>query len=456
MLETVREYAVERLTENGASAAIRQHHAEVFLALAEVAAASLERAEQVAWLDRLEQEHDNLRAALGWAVEQQQAALGLRLATALRLFWFMRGYLTEGRERLAQLLAIDYDAPSARAQALDCGGFLARYQGDYAAAAALIRESLTLWRRLEYRQGIADALSNLGYVLLHQGDYAAARAVYEESLALNGAVGNAQGRADCLSHLGVAAFYQGDTATAQRLHEESLAIWRALGDIEGVAYALYHLGDVGLSQADEVAAAQRFRESLAASVELGWPWGIVSAMEGVVGLAVLHRRPHAALRLTGFTARLRKTVAIPLAPAREQVLAGRLEPTHTMLDAPALAAALAEGEALTLEQAVDHAFAELTLGATAGAARATPPGSSLETFGGLTAREREVAALIAAGHANREIATTLVVGLKTVEAHVTRILTKLGFSSRAQVAAWAVAKGLAPAPEDLEARMRRD
>jgi non-specific serine/threonine protein kinase len=418
-----------------------------------MAAASLEGAAQGAWLSRLEQEHDNLRAALGWAVEQQQAALGLRLATALRLFWFMRGYLTEGREQLAQLLALADISDRDRAQALDCAGFLARYQGDYAAATHLIGESLAIWRRLEHTQGVADALSNLGYVMLHQGDYTAARAMYEESLALNQVSGNLQGRADCLSHLGMAAFYQGDAATAQRLHEDSLAIWRALGDIEGVAYALYHLGDVALSHAN-AAAASRFTESLAASVELGWPWGIVSAVEGAAGFAALHHRPHAAMRLAGFAARLRTTVAIPLATAREQLLARRLEPAHTMLDAPALAAALVEGEALSLEQAVDDAFAELAASTAAGAAGANPPESTAETFGGLTAREREVAALIAAGQANREIATTLVVGVKTVEAHVSRILTKLGFASRAQIAAWAVAKGLASAPEDLESRTR--
>jgi non-specific serine/threonine protein kinase len=459
MLETIREYALEQLAgprgHPGEWAAIRRQHAAVFLALAEAATAALEGADQAAWLARLQQEHDNLRAAIGWAVEQGEVAIGLRFATALRLFWFMRGYLTEGRERLAQILALGAVSERDRAQALDCAGFLARYQGDYAAATRLIGESLAIWRRLEHTQGIGDSLSNLGYVMLHQGNYPAARALYEESLGLNQAAGNQQGRADCLSHLGVAAFYQGDAAAAQQLHQESLAIWRALGDVEGVAYARYNLGDVALSRADQAAAALWFKECLTASVELGWPWGIVSAVEGAAGLAATHRRPQAALQLAGFAARLRKTVAIPLSPAREQMLSRRLEPARRMLAEPACAAAWAAGEGLALEQAVEDASAELADSAVASAIGAEPPERSPEAVGGLTARERQVAALVAEGHSNRAIAAALVVGLKTVEAHVTRILIKLGFSSRAQVAAWAVAKGLAHAPQDLEARTRK-
>ncbi len=153
MLETIREYALEQLSASGELPTIRRKHAEFFLTFAETAAAALEGAEQSMWLSQLQQEHDNLRAALGWAVEQQESSIGLRFATALRLFWFMRGYLTEGRERLAQILALAHGNASARAKALDCAGFLARYQGDYTAAASLISESLQIWRGLGHIQG---------------------------------------------------------------------------------------------------------------------------------------------------------------------------------------------------------------------------------------------------------------------------------------------------------------
>jgi non-specific serine/threonine protein kinase len=455
MLETIHAYALERLTATAERAAIRRRHAAVFLALAEAAEIELEGAEQGTWLNRLQQEHDNLRAALDWVVEQEDAATGLRFARALRLFWFMRGHLTEGRARLARILKLAGGSAAARAKALDSAGFLARYQGDYTAAAAIIDESLALWRAVGSNQGIADALSNLGYVALHQGDYAAARSMYEESLNLYRALENEQGRADCLSHLGTAAFYQGDSVAAQDYHEESLAIWRALGDGEGVAYALYNLGDVFCFQGDDTAAVLRFKESLTTSVQLGWPLGIVCAMEGVAGLAALYAHPEVALRLAGFAAWLRKAIA--LSPPRQDVLARRLEPIRQALSESAYAAAWAEGEALALEHAVDYAFAELaTLSedATHRAPPHTPRQPQKEDFGGLTAREREVATLIAQGKSNRAIAAALAVGIKTVEAHTTRALTKLGFSSRAQIAAWAVAKGLAPAPPDLAALVR--
>jgi non-specific serine/threonine protein kinase len=454
MLETIYEYARERLAASVEQEAIRRKHAAVFLALAEAAETELEGAKQATWLNRLQQEHDNLRAALDWVAEQGDTDTGLRFARALRLFWFMRGHLTEGRAHLARVLKLVGGSAAARAKALDSAGFLARYQGDYVAAATFIDESLALWRAVGSAQGIADALSNLGYVALHQGDYAATRSMYEESLDLYRTLGNAQGRADCLSHLGAAAFYQGDSAAALDFHAESLAIWHALGDGEGVAYALYNLGDALCFQGDDTAAVVRFKESLTTSVELGWPWGIVCAMEGVAGLAALYARPEVALRLASFAAWLRRAIAIPLSPPRQEVLARRLEPIRQALSESAYLAAWAEGQGFTLEHAVEYAFAELaTLSeeVTRREAPHAPRQPTKEDFGGLTAREREVAALIAQGKSNRAIAAALVVGVKTVEAHTTRILTKLGFSSRAQIAAWAVAKGLAPAPQDLAA-----
>src|SRR5262249_19984932 len=219
-------------------------------------------------------------------------------------------------------------------------------------------------------------------------------------------------------------------------------------------YALYKLGDVAFARSDVAGAARWYAEGLAASVELGWPWGIVSVVEGAAGIAALRSRPHVALQLAGFTAQLRTAVGIPLSAAREHLLMRRLAPAGRAVGESEAAAAWAAGESLALEQAVAASFAELAIGEATTAVAAESPGTTPAACGGLTARECEVATLIARGHSNRAIATTLVVGVKTVEAHITRILTKLGFSSRAQVAAWAVAKGLAPAPEDLDARMR--
>jgi non-specific serine/threonine protein kinase len=430
---------------------VRQKHADAFLRLAESAAPGLEGAEQGTWLGRLQQEHDNLRVALAWQVERQDATRGIRLVVALRLFWFMRGYLTEGREWLRRLLALPNVSMDDRARALDCAGFLARYQGDHGAATELIRESLALWRNLQNAQGIADALSNLGYVSLHQGDSLAARALYEESLSLNRVYGNEQGIADCLSHLGTAAFVQGDLGTARKFHEEALSIWERLRDIEGVAYAQYHLGDVSLSQGDQGAAARWFVTCLATAVELEWPLAIVSAVEGAAALSVRRGRPETAVRLAAFAAHMRQTVTIPLSSERAQLLEHRLAPARVALTDQSFADAWTAGEALTFEQAVEIARNEL---ATAENQAGKLPWHDHEpdelnmASSGLTAREQEVARLIAQGRSNRQIAAALVVGIKTVEAHTSRILAKLGFSSRTQIAVWAVEHGLTRAEKD--------
>jgi predicted ATPase/DNA-binding CsgD family transcriptional regulator len=447
MLATIQEYAWEQLRASGEQAAIRGRHAQAFRALVELAATKLEGSDQATWLNRLEDEHDNLRAAIDWAIEEREVEFGLQLVTVLRLFWFLRGHMTEGRERLAQMLALG-GAPVTRARALDCAGFLARYQGDDAEAAAQIGESLALWRTLGDQQGIANALSNLSYVLLHQGDYATARAMYQEALDLYRALGNEQGRADCLSHLGLVEFFEGEYAAAQALHQQSLAIWQVLGDTEGIAYALHHLGDCSLAQGDGIAAAKYLQGSLQTSATLGWSLGIVNALEGVAGVAAWFARPVAALQLAAAAAHLRQTFAIQPSAARAHLLARRLEPARQALSEAERAAAWATGSARDLEWSVGEALAELAAMIASAVPPAHPP--SPPPPGGLTAREHDVAILIAQGYPNRAIAKKLVVSVKTVEAHMSRILTKLGFSSRAQVAAWAVARGLAPAPSSLD------
>jgi predicted ATPase len=250
LLETIRQYAQERLLAAGELDATRAGHLRFYLQLAEAAEPQLEGAQQAAWLDRLEQDHDNLRTALEWAIATRQTDLGVKLGVALRQFWFMRGYLSEGRMRLEEILARPATTLSlvAQAQALNSAGLLARYQADYAAAQAHIRASLAIQRQLGDEKGIADALSNLGYVTLHQGDDGAAGILYEESLAINRQLGNEQGMADSLSHLALVAFQHGDYATANTLDHQSLVIWRKLGDQQGVAWALNKLGHTAADQ----------------------------------------------------------------------------------------------------------------------------------------------------------------------------------------------------------------
>jgi tetratricopeptide (TPR) repeat protein len=261
LLETVRQYGQERLVASGGVEAARDRHLAWYLALAEEARPHLEAPEQGVWLDRLEREHDNLRAALGWSIRAAgDASLGQRLAGALWRFWYMRGYSSEGQGWLEAALAMgDQDSPAARATALNGAGLMAFDQGDLTQAAARYEESLGLRRELGDTGGIASSLNNLGKVA---GDLGRAAALYEEALALYREQGDHRGSAEALSNLGLVAVRQGDPARAAALHEEALRLHRELGNTEGIAYALGDLGRVAASQRDLGRATALHEEAL--------------------------------------------------------------------------------------------------------------------------------------------------------------------------------------------------
>jgi predicted ATPase/DNA-binding SARP family transcriptional activator len=253
--EVLRQYAAEKLQEHpDAPAFVGQAHALYYLELAEQAEIGLRGDEQEYWLARLEREHDNLRAALGWAREQAALEVGLRLAAALSRFWYVRGYYSEGRAALAAVLAWPGgDAPGGRARrakALQAAGDLARAQGDYPAARALSDESLTLYRALGTQQEIATALNRRAIVAWNEGDHPLARTLYDESLAISRVVGDPLDLSVTLGNLGNLAFVDGDYVAARALLEESLALARAVGNAYHLAIRLNNLGNVALLQAD--------------------------------------------------------------------------------------------------------------------------------------------------------------------------------------------------------------
>jgi predicted ATPase/class 3 adenylate cyclase len=400
LMETVREYARERLLEKGGDEAVRDRHLDYFLALAEEAEPKLTGAEQAEWLQRLDEEHDNLRSALTWS-SGGDAGSGLRLAGALWWFWYARGYFGEGRSWLSGLLAAapSAQAAAARAKALNGAGRLARQQSDYPAAQALLNESLTIQRKLGDRRGIATSLNNLGLMAWDQGDYPSARTLYEESLAIRRELGDRWGIAVSLNNLGGVAFDEGDYVAARALHEESLAIRRELGDRRGiasslgnlgnVAYAQGHypvsralfeesltisrevgdrqgigfslgtLGNVAAAQGDNASARAFFKQSLAIRLELGDRWGIAEVLEGLSYVALALAKPGRAIRIDGAAERLRQEIGSPL-PSNERprydrhVAAARA----ALGDDVAFGRAWHEGHALTLEQAIELALAE--------------------------------------------------------------------------------------------------
>ena len=271
MFETIREYGLEQLEVSGEAALIRRQHASFFLKLAARAEPELSGTNQETWLAQLETEHDNLRAALHWAKESEETEMSLRLAGALWRFWLVRGHLSEGRERLADILtaAGTSSRTAMLAKAITGAGTLAHNQGDYTAARSLYEESLAVWQEVGDKAGVADALNNLGWVAWRQSDYIAARALSEKSLALHQELSDKKGVAHSLNNLGWVAHFQGDYAKARAFHERSLRLRRELGDKRSIAFTLNNLGWAVYKQGDEEQAKRLLVEAIGLLRQVG-------------------------------------------------------------------------------------------------------------------------------------------------------------------------------------------
>jgi predicted ATPase len=275
MLETVREYAWERLAAHDETGAAQQAHLEYYLALAEAAAPHLRDAEQARWLARLDAERDNLRVALRHSIETVDAARGLRVANALLWYWYSRSAAREGRDWLERLLALDAGqehntAPrDVRALALNSAGIFAYEHGDYVGATTHYEASLALRRADGHRAGVAVTLCNLGIIAAQRDEYARAAALYEESVAILREEGPPGSLARTLNGLGVVAGWQGRYDLACSCHEESLAIKREAGDQLGCAVSLHNLGELAYQQGNLARAEALCQESLALLRSLG-------------------------------------------------------------------------------------------------------------------------------------------------------------------------------------------
>ncbi len=396
LLETVRQYAGERLLETGESDEWRTKHRDNFLAFAEEAVPQLSGPDQGVWLERFEIEHDNLRSALKWCREQCDGNdLGLRLAGALWRFWWIRGHISEGRDWLTGLLAVEPggQSGSVRALALNGAGSLASQQGDYTAALELLAEGLAIRRELGDRLGVAVSLNSLGNVAKAQGDHLNARAVFEESLAIFRELDDRYGVAVALGNLGIMATEQVDYPTAWTMHQESLAIMREAGNRLGIAMALCNLGFVALHRGeysmsealqsesltiardlgdrrtianalqglgavageldDRIAGQQLLKESVKIWQELGDPRGIAGSLEQLAPLA----HPPRAAQIWGASERLRKEIGSPLMPCEISKYDRRVSSARAdMGDDAAFYQAWQEGRLMTTEQAVEFAL----------------------------------------------------------------------------------------------------
>jgi non-specific serine/threonine protein kinase len=358
------------LIESGNAAALQKRHLDWYLQVAEKAEPELTGADQRMWLDRLEVEHDNLRAALESSkVDESHSDVGLRMAAALRHFWNVRGHFTEGRSWLETMLSRAPDAPAAvRAKALAGAGFLASRLGDYDGSITLCTDSLSLFRQLGDLSGISQALFFLGVAAVAQRSYERAKTFFMESLTLSREAGNKRRMAIALNSIGEVARCQGDFDAARASYQESLALKREVGDTYGSALTLGNLGYVALHQRDYDAATALFTEALSIGRPLMSKVGIAVHLAGFGGVAAARGEYERGARLLAAADNLLSLLGASLEPSDRDEYERSVAAVRSGLGATTFAAACAQGKAMTLDEAVDYALGSAEPAGAAGSA----------------------------------------------------------------------------------------
>jgi non-specific serine/threonine protein kinase len=401
LLETVRHFARLHLEASGEAPMVSDRHLQWYVELAEALRETLRGPGQAVASAQLELERDNTSAALLWARQRGAQSMGLRLAIALRRHWEMRGRLSEGREWLDTLLALD--APEAEgaelaliAQALNACGLLAFGQGDYrratalheqslalerglgnleataatlnnlgniavrtgdyAQASALYQEALTLFQVLENEGAIATVLNNLGSIAVDQGDHALAAQFYDQSLALRRRLNDVSGTSESLANLGHLAFSRGDHTSAESLLDESLSLRRVIGDAGAVSESLRMLAQVALTRGDRLRAADLYRESLELCRKADDVWGSAACLQGFAEVSASQERYEDAAVFCSIADTLRHRIGAALASADREAYQRITTLARNALGDVAFAAAGAHASVLTVEAAMARAF----------------------------------------------------------------------------------------------------
>jgi predicted ATPase/DNA-binding CsgD family transcriptional regulator/Tfp pilus assembly protein PilF len=485
MLETIREYALQSLNASGEADAMRRRHAEYYLRLAESAAPALKGPQQLAWLNRLETELDNLRAALGWALQSGEVERGLRAASALRAFWSARAHLSEGREWLTSMLARPEASANteARVEALYTSGFLASIAGEpalslleastnlarelgtagmrvlalslaeraYVAvsrgpaeARAMADESLSIARQSGDTRATTASLGSLGWVFMQAGDYSAAQFSYEESIRLLRELGDKWQVGQALGNIGMVLYEKGEYLAAAGYLEQALEIMREFGDSRNSADAMQDLGRVVLAQGNYPRAQLMYEQSLTISRGLGNKRGIMMVLEAFASLAVARGRFESAVRLFGAIEALLAETGGELEPHYRADFDRNLAAARAQLDEAAFQRAWAAGRAMSMDQAIEYALATpLEPEPLVPAAQAAAEPRPKEPYpAGLSAREMEVLRLVVSGLTDAQVAEQLVLSPRTVGTHLQSIYSKLGVNSRTAATHWAFEHGL--------------
>ncbi|HEX5914747.1 MAG TPA: LuxR C-terminal-related transcriptional regulator, partial [Rubrobacter sp.] len=446
LLEPVRQYARERLEESGEADAFRHRHAEFFLELAEEVAPELTAANQRAWAERLEADHDNLRAALSWSLEREPE-MALRLAAKLARFWEMQARFVEGSEWLEAALRQSGRAEltidvATRAKLLSEAGTFAFHRADFDRAVELHGEALKLYRQLGDDSGVAFALMCLGVQHFEKGDYERAAPYLEEALVVSRRSGNIRNIAGTLHNLAEVERQRGNYERAKALGMESIALAREIEDDWGLSMAVGWVGMLAVWSGDEHDLAERFlKEGLSLNRKIGnWAY-IAYCLEGFAGLAGAREQGMRAARLWGAAEALRTNIGAPLPPEPRSYYERSMAAARVLLGEIAWESAFAQGMAMSAQEAAEYASSEEVVPAP----ESPPTGEETVaplTTDPLTAREREVAAMVAQGLSNRQIARELFLSERTIEAHVSKILRKLDLTSRTEIASWATEQRL--------------
>ncbi|MCL2535986.1 MAG: LuxR C-terminal-related transcriptional regulator, partial [Nocardiaceae bacterium] len=447
MLETLRDYGLDKLDEGGERTECRRLHRDWYLELAERAEAEWIGPDQIEWIARLSRETANLRAALEFCVDEPgEGASGVELANALFPWWFCRGMFGEARRWFDRVFAASDEQPvPVRVLALCAASQLAGMQEDFAAGAELVRRAERLARLTGDPVATAMVAQAAGRQALYRGELGRALEYLESSLASFRDAGHAHGLIWALQALGLVGGMVGDIGLARSCHEEVLGITQARGEREYRARAMYLLSLTLWRQGDRDRATRLFTEALQLTRQVGDHFAVAGCLESLAWGEAAARQGERAAILSGAAEALRRAMGTPPVPI-PTMLSCHLECrrlSRRILGDRAFEAAFAKGTELEFVDAVDYALgredvrlsrAEMDA-PTAPMRIVTPPTEA----SALTRRERQVADLVAQGLTNREIAEILVISQRTAEGHVERVLAKLGFGSRTQIAAWVAA-----------------
>lgn len=463
MLETVREYALEQLEGSGEAEAQREKHADYYMMVAERAVVGMGETEKAKSLAKLAPDLENLRAVMhrlmkGSATEGSDDAL--RMLRTLHDFWQQHLHLSEFRAWFDMALAqAGPGATTLRAWSLQRAAALARWQGDFEKAAAMGEESLAMARELGDTLEIANALNALGGVALYQNDYETARARSEEALILYREAGADRDVYKTLGNLGLVATYQGDYKRAEEMLAECVRLQRAIGDNSTSRLALTNLGYAVHYQGDWRRAHDILLEILASDVQTDSEKPSARVLAGLAGTILAEvgsgravgkrdlQRVETAARILGLAAAHRERGGGNFDPRVKAEFERNVAMAQERLGEEAFSAAWEEGQGLTLEEALaicsEQAAQEDRESKPAGRGRPRKRGADE-----LTDRESDVAALVAKGMTNAEIASRLVLSVRTVESHVANAMQKLGVRTRTELVAWVVGGGGLPGAEE--------